>query len=181
LTLKELSICKEEALRTVVKILELEKIPVFTQNTHYLESEGKKWLSRYSYAQRHSSQYHKPPLRSFTETETASPCDVAYPRVMQPCSPPCPSSPYDKQADLEPQILLRNYNRAMDTPAETSSYERTALNALNNDGKYGTVVIEDLATLPTCEFREELAVMARVRAYFQVAYKVSAGVLLTTV
>jgi hypothetical protein len=60
LTRIELNCCKEETVRTLEKMLELETVPLFTQNTHYLETEGKKWLSRYSDVRRRSSQYRLP-------------------------------------------------------------------------------------------------------------------------
>ncbi|KAJ6632403.1 P-loop containing nucleoside triphosphate hydrolase protein [Mycena sp. CBHHK59/15] len=47
LTRAELEACKDEALETLDKMLTLEKLPLFTQNTHYLRSERRVWLSRY--------------------------------------------------------------------------------------------------------------------------------------
>lgn len=161
LTLKEIDICKEEALRTVVKTLELEKFPIFTQNVDYLESEGKKWLSRYSDAQRHPSQYHKPPPpRDEPESiKLEANCEFGWPR---PTSPGVPM--------METLSPSPSYER----------YERKVIQALKEAG-YGNVRVEDLERLRTCEFQEELTVMARVRAYFQVAYKVSNGIPLTAI
>ncbi|KAJ7279968.1 P-loop containing nucleoside triphosphate hydrolase protein [Mycena rebaudengoi] len=48
LTRSELENCKEEALETLEKLLSLEKLPLFTQNTHQLQSQSQHWLSRYA-------------------------------------------------------------------------------------------------------------------------------------
>jgi vacuolar protein sorting-associated protein 1 len=131
-------------------MLELEKFPIFTQNTHYLESEGQKWLSRYSDVQRHPSRYHRPPLSRETDCE---------PSFLDQCSSPIRTPPSECEIEL-------------DIPMAHSEYERKAIRALKEAG-YGNVLVEHLERLRTCEFQEELTVMARVRAYFQVAYKVS--------
>jgi hypothetical protein len=39
---------KTETLRTLGKILELEKTPLFTQNTNFLTAETERWLSIYN-------------------------------------------------------------------------------------------------------------------------------------
>lgn len=97
LTKKEVDECREAALKALLKTLELEKMPLFTQNTEFLGSEREKWLGRYQYK-------HRWP----------------YPRSVSPES------------------------RAQSPPTPT----------------------------PTSSFDEEMVVMAEVRAYFEVAYRV---------
>jgi vacuolar protein sorting-associated protein 1 len=47
-TTNEISKCRVETIRTLEKILALESVPLFTQNTDFLKSERKKWLSHYT-------------------------------------------------------------------------------------------------------------------------------------
>ncbi len=43
----ELQKCRDDALDALNKLLELESIPLYTQNLHYLQDCRSKWLSRY--------------------------------------------------------------------------------------------------------------------------------------
>ena len=104
----ELDKCKVETVRMLEKILALESVPLFTQNTDFLDSEEKKWLSTYTRIRDQSSSYRvdcTPPIRS-----------------------PHPSYPW---LPVEPEVPP----------------------------------VGD-------QFHNALIVMANVRAYFQVAYKV---------
>jgi hypothetical protein len=56
-TSSELDKCKVETIRILEKILALESVPLFTQNTDFLESEGQKWLSTYTRIRGQSSSY----------------------------------------------------------------------------------------------------------------------------
>jgi hypothetical protein len=71
--------------------------------------------------------------------------------------------------------IERNYSRSASPyspPRVSNTLEDRALKALSEMG-YAHLRKEDLARLhPPDEFYEELTVMADVRAYFQVAYKV---------
>jgi hypothetical protein len=60
-TSSELDKCKVETVRILEKILALESVPLFTQNTDFLESEGQKWLSTYTRIRGQSSSYLDPP------------------------------------------------------------------------------------------------------------------------
>ncbi|KAF7361538.1 hypothetical protein MSAN_01187400 [Mycena sanguinolenta] len=53
----ELETCKDQALETLEKILALEKLPLFTQNTHQFQTETKAWFTRYNTVRHHWSFY----------------------------------------------------------------------------------------------------------------------------
>lgn len=101
-TSSELNKCKVETLHILEKVLALESVPLFTQNTDFLNSEGKKWLSTYTRVRGQSSRYLVP---------------------SQPTPYPCPDIIFEEANDEN-------------------------------------------------QFHNALIVMANVRAYFQVAYKV---------
>ncbi|KAJ6552047.1 P-loop containing nucleoside triphosphate hydrolase protein [Mycena vulgaris] len=60
LTRAELEACKDQALETLEKMLALEKLPLFTQNTHYLLLESSRWLARYTAARYNRRAYTVP-------------------------------------------------------------------------------------------------------------------------
>lgn len=60
LTQAELESCKEQARETLEKLLALEKVPLFTQNTHYLLSEKLVWLARYTAVRHNTRRYLRP-------------------------------------------------------------------------------------------------------------------------
>jgi hypothetical protein len=62
----EIKMCKTETLRTLGKILELEKTPMFTQNTDFLTAETNKWLSIYINPSVDVSYHHLPTVNSNT-------------------------------------------------------------------------------------------------------------------
>ncbi|KAJ6510740.1 P-loop containing nucleoside triphosphate hydrolase protein [Mycena sanguinolenta] len=53
----ELETCKDQALETLEKMLALEKIPLFTQNTHQFQTETKAWFARYNTVRHHWPSY----------------------------------------------------------------------------------------------------------------------------
>ncbi|KAJ7841840.1 P-loop containing nucleoside triphosphate hydrolase protein [Mycena leptocephala] len=57
LTRVELETCKDQALETLEKMLALEKLPLFTQNTHQFQTESKAWLARYYAVRNGSTRY----------------------------------------------------------------------------------------------------------------------------
>ncbi|KAJ7641667.1 P-loop containing nucleoside triphosphate hydrolase protein [Roridomyces roridus] len=57
LTCAELERCRVEALKTLEKMLVLERVPLFTQNTDHLQSETHAWLGRYNSVHYHSRHY----------------------------------------------------------------------------------------------------------------------------
>jgi hypothetical protein len=57
LTRVELEKCKDKALETLEKILTLETLPLFTQNTHQFQTESKAWFNRYNAARNGSTRY----------------------------------------------------------------------------------------------------------------------------
>ncbi|KAJ7640281.1 P-loop containing nucleoside triphosphate hydrolase protein [Mycena polygramma] len=48
LTRIEVETCKQQALETLEKMLALETLPLFTQNTHQFQTETRAWLTRYT-------------------------------------------------------------------------------------------------------------------------------------
>jgi hypothetical protein len=56
-TTAELDKCKVETVRTLQKILALESVPLFTQNTDLLKSESQKWFSSYNLVSGRSPSY----------------------------------------------------------------------------------------------------------------------------
>ncbi|KAJ7102892.1 P-loop containing nucleoside triphosphate hydrolase protein [Mycena epipterygia] len=58
LTQAELEICKDQAMETLKKILALETLPLYTQNTHHFLSERITWLTRYSAVRNVAYKYH---------------------------------------------------------------------------------------------------------------------------
>ncbi len=142
---------KTSAVAAVEIALKLEKDPLFTQNTHYLESCREKWLSHYRSVRRYPENY-KIPLE-----------DGPWPILGEPSSPV--------------HVDLRRYPYSRSGTPSPSPIEK-ALSTLAELG-YKNLTATDLARLTQEDrFQEELIVMADVRAYFQVAYKVISEVLL---
>ncbi|KAF9000117.1 P-loop containing nucleoside triphosphate hydrolase protein [Cyathus striatus] len=107
---------KVKCLQQLEAILTLESIPLFTLNTHYLESADKKWISCYT----STREYPQPAQEDLVECVVEDFCDT-------------------------PQ---RFYN-----------------------GPRAPVPQQKRYSLETDEYRDEILVMAKARAYFQVAYK----------
>ncbi len=122
--------------------LKLEKDPLFTQNTHYLERCREKWLSLYKSIRNNPDQYLK--------------------RSRPPAAEMPPAFTHSSLHQMGPPKLSTGQS-----PTDR------ALSALAELG-YKNLAASDLARLNTApdNFQEELMVMADVRAYFQVAYKV---------
>jgi hypothetical protein len=57
LTRVELGTCKDQALETLEKMLALEKLPLFTQNTHQFKTESNAWFTRYNAVRNSSTRY----------------------------------------------------------------------------------------------------------------------------
>ncbi len=133
---------RQEGLATtaVETALKLEKDPLFTQNTHYLESCRDKWLWHYKSVRNNTGKYLSKP-------------------------------PAEEVEGLE-YVPMYDTNRVSRQTIGQSPTDR-ALLALAELG-YKNLAASDLARLNTApdNFQEELMVMADVRAYFQVAYKV---------
>jgi hypothetical protein len=141
--LHELESKQQDARSALVAALALESGPFMTMNDHYHESTRQKWLNHYCDIRRRASRY----LLS-TPSVAPTPTDDIY------LSPP----PED----------------SWDSPKSSSnSAETRALKALSELG-YKRLSLADLGRLhPPDRFIEEITVMADVRAYWQVAYKVS--------
>lgn len=142
----ELRECKEESMNALNRMLQLEEGPLLTQNGHYYETVRRKWLAHYRWVRYNPLRY----LRS----------------------PPSPASEASHVPYAQPERAPSPYRDARDVPREKSAKDK-ALEALAELG-YGDLSVGDLSRLhPPNQFDEELTVMADVRAYFQVAYKVS--------
>jgi len=57
-TRQEISVCQESTRLAIRKTLELERVPLFTQNIHYFDSARNKWLSHYKWVYRAQYRYH---------------------------------------------------------------------------------------------------------------------------
>jgi hypothetical protein len=143
--LRELETHREDAERALVATLSLEDGPLMTMNDHYYESTRRKWLYYYRDVRWRPSRYLIP------ETRPASPRS----ELFIDAEPP------------SPVYWAGQGPRAVEDPAESR-----ALKALSELG-YSGLSLTDLKRLhPPDQFDEELTVMADVRAYWQVAYKV---------
>jgi thymidylate synthase ThyX len=143
--------CKAHAQEAVKTALDLETTPHYTQNTHYLQTLREQWLAHYKTVRVKHSEYK---VRSSMVFE-----------CMERESPSFPSSSYNREP-LKPTAPYRPYSE-VETP------QAKALRALVEAG-YPNLRVSDLARLlPPDSFEEELVVMADVRAYYHVAYKVS--------
>jgi vacuolar protein sorting-associated protein 1 len=178
-------------------MLELEKFPVFTQNTHYLESEAEKWLSRYSEAQRHAHQYHRPSRekeeqkrkleaeerKKEEERKSRQPWGGPASWGLKPPEEPRYEWSFPGAVEADDFIELASpaspsplpIIETQNAPSNSKPKANQLLQVLREAG-YGNVRVKDLEKLRSCAYQEELVVMARVRAYFQVAYKVSTGI-----
>lgn len=137
---------KSSAVIAVEAALKLEKDPLFTQNTHYLDSCRKKWLLHYRTIRRYPTPYYISPEE-----------DSPRPIVNNPLMSPAPI-----------RYVYPSSERASPCPSPTTR----ALSALEELG-FKDLTANDLARLTQYDsFDDEVNVMAEVRAYFQVAYKV---------
>lgn len=84
----EIQACKADTLKILEKMLAFEQVPIFTQNTHYLEEKGRLWLKRYCRVQQDRDDYWeapKPVPPPAPVTVSAKPSDAS-----RPSSPPTP-------------------------------------------------------------------------------------------
>lgn len=136
---------RDSALKVVHVVLNLEKYPLFTQNTHYLSSECETWLAKYKNALEHSANFSK-------SSRENSPCHAM-----------------SELAEEAPH--LRAYREVNSRPATNLDLALYYLRAagLHNLSKSD---LTRLKQAPPVAYEEELIVMADVRAYYEVAYKV---------
>ena len=139
--------CKDKALSAVKETLRLEITPIYTQNNKDFEDLREKWLFRYRKARRNPGEHRipQPPSEKLSLTSMKAPCT------------PSPA----RHKGMPNQIL------------EENSPETQALRYLAQAG-YKGLTVDDLARLSPRDqyFEDELIVMADVRAYFTLAYKV---------
>ncbi|KAF8063625.1 P-loop containing nucleoside triphosphate hydrolase protein [Lyophyllum atratum] len=64
ITKAELDKCKAETLHTLMKMLRLESIPAFTQNTEHFSSEANHWLQQYYTARYSETSVLRPAIRN---------------------------------------------------------------------------------------------------------------------
>ncbi|KAG1830238.1 P-loop containing nucleoside triphosphate hydrolase protein [Suillus variegatus] len=142
----QVDICKALAKEAVKKALDLENTPYYTQNTHYLQTLGEKWLAYYKAARNQPDEY-KVNRKPYEARAQANPA----------------SEGLEYEYYHPPQSI---------TPSERSETPQSkALRALAEAG-YANLSVSDLARLLPPDSREkELIVMADVRAYYHVAYK----------
>ena len=166
----EVETCKADAQQAVKVALALETTPHYTQNLHYFQTLREKWLAHYKTVRTKPSKY---------KASVVGPSDV-FPEDCEeihgspelcatpsPWIPPPPRPASGRPYAPSPMVMEPRFC----PPVETS--EAKALRALAEAG-YPNVRVSDLARLlPPDSWEEELVVMADVRAYYQVSYKVS--------
>ena len=160
--------CKAHAKEAVKTALDLETTtPHYTQNTHYFQTLREKWLAHYKTARVKHSEYTLP-SRSATPSEIVETPIYSSPSYNR--EPPRPvGTPY-RSAYSNVQAPQVNVVRTL---VESEMPQAKALRALAEAG-YPNLRVSDLSRLlPPDSFEEELVVMADVRAYYHVAYKVS--------
>jgi hypothetical protein len=72
---KEIDRCKEMAHKALLKTLELEKTPLFTQNRRYFDSERAEWLTRFQDKHRNTNNPDVWGLRSQSVSDSPSSFD----------------------------------------------------------------------------------------------------------
>ncbi|KAG1840219.1 P-loop containing nucleoside triphosphate hydrolase protein [Suillus tomentosus] len=173
----QVDICKARAKDAVKTALDLETIPHYTQNTHYLQILREKWLAHYKTVRSRPFMYRAPvyeikeargPITSRPGSPNPSTSDDECNKPM--CDPsPHPMSARKANGASRGRGLKPCPSNTYTGELETS--EAKALRALAEAG-YAGLRVSDLARLlPPDSFEEELVVMADVRAYFHVAYK----------
>ena len=141
--MKHLRVHGKIALDAVKNAVSLEKYPLTTQNSEYFESTREKWIHNYRDVKKRSVEYL---VDSGQYSESVGPREIV---------------------DEYPFPTYVPY------PERHALYQK-ALHALSNVG-YTGITRESLKRLNprNDEYEEEILVMADVRAYFDVAYKVS--------
>jgi hypothetical protein len=158
----QVGICKARAQDAVKIALDLETVPHYTQNTHYLQTLRGQWLGRYKTV-RSKPLLYRAPIRPIGEAKMPKLDVHPIPDV------DCDDLKYERPVTpMKKQTLTPDGRNKVDRP-ETP--EAKALRALAEAG-YAGLHVSDLARLlPPDSFEEELVVMADVRAYYHVAYK----------
>lgn len=163
-------------------ILDAERIP-FTQNEHYLQVSEDKWLTQYrdQRAGQKKAEKHK----SLTAESTTVPATNDA-RALQP--PPVPNGVVATTGRPGASALAQfgqsgfSSQKTQATPAPTAQSPGSVENLkkleelvafINSSGLGFEVTAEDMSKLyPADEYETELKVMAEVRGYFKVSYKV---------
>ncbi|KAG1896029.1 P-loop containing nucleoside triphosphate hydrolase protein [Suillus fuscotomentosus] len=171
----QVDICRARAKDAVKTALDLETIPHYTQNTHYLQTLRGKWLAHYKTVRSRPALYMAPmaPIRKKHKSSKISdaPSRLAPEDECDDPPPPKDSPSFDKPKSSS---IYSGFGGLIETKEGTETKEAPkakALRALAEAG-YAGLQVSDLARLlPPDSFEEELVVMADVRAYFHVAYK----------
>ena len=159
----------------MIQVLDRERSPYFTQNLHYLDANYNKWLSRYRAARYAPWRYRLRHVDSGPtfESRAASPARTIQSESEVSIRPTWEAPRVSSAPEVSRASAARIYSP---TPVLATSErydpEAEALKILADAG-YKNLTKADLARLhPSDHFEEELQVMADVRAYFQVAFKV---------
>jgi hypothetical protein len=163
--------CKAHAQEAVKIALDLETTPHYTQNTHYLQTLQEKWLAHYKKVRVNSSRYKAHQYEGAELSPVASDLECEYSGPRETVSYPIP--PRASIPNAIPPRASHPYS-SMEAPYSTVEWPvDKALRSLAEAG-YPNLRVQDLARLlPPDPYEEELIVMADVRAFYHVAYKVS--------
>ena len=156
---------KNNALAAITATLAQEKYPLFTMNDHYLIATREKWLLRYKDVRRQEQK--------FAVDGPLSPNKHVWGQVQERPKGREKSNGLCITSLVSSRLCLMSfsYTSAGFAQREETPMDR-ALQALRELG-YTDLRESDLIRLnPPDTYEEELNVMADVRAYFQVAYKV---------
>lgn len=171
--------CKAHAREAVKTALYLETTPHYTQNTHHLQTLRGKWLAHYKVVRNKPSQYQA--RNEALDVVELGECPVFGSAKAVESRPSCISSEEGEERSSCNTPKARKYKSTSESrgslvPSDPPMVETPvakALRALAEAG-YPNVQASDLSRLvPSDSFEEELIVMAEVRAYYHVAYKVS--------
>ncbi|KAF8434537.1 P-loop containing nucleoside triphosphate hydrolase protein [Boletus edulis BED1] len=128
----------------VKETLNLELVPIYSQNVKDFQDLREKWLNKYRRARKNPGDYRIPESPPEGASKGSRP---------------------KKNLKLDHSCVSMGASEAYETP------EIQALRYLAQAG-YKDLTVEDLARLyPRDQFEDELVVMADVRAYFTIAYK----------
>ncbi|KAG2113719.1 P-loop containing nucleoside triphosphate hydrolase protein [Suillus discolor] len=162
----QVDICRARAKDAVKTALDLETIPHYTQNTHYLQTLREKWLAHYKTVRSRPALYMAP-IRAEPKS----------PNIYEAPSRPVAEGKCDDSPSFGNTISFCSLDKpkvkfgASENKEKAETPKAKALRALAEAG-YAGLQVSDLARLlPPDSFEEELVVMADVRAYFHIAYK----------
>lgn len=166
---------KNRALAAVKETLALEITPIYTQNLKDFETLRGRWLNKYRKARQKPGEYRirttHPKVGGGKKNPIKKERTVL---VNSTQGTDNDASPEERTVAL-PNEPLVTQGWSMFSPAvpEITSSETQALHYLAQAG-YGGLTVDDLARLypRDHQFEDELVVMADVRAYFTLAYKV---------